>query len=263
MKTLRLSKISGCILLAVFLLSSCVSRKQIAYFQNIEKLQKRSVNQAGNNIKIKPDDKLSIRVTAPEPDAAIPFNITKPMSSLSGTAGSNAESETYLVSNEGTIGFPVIGTIKVAGHTNIELANKIIKLISEDVQYIKDPIVNVRILNFQITVLGEVNNPGTFSIEDDHISLPKALGLAGDLTIYGLRENVIIISEDDGEKSYNYVDLTDVESLNSPQSYLRQDDIVYVEPKGTRRQSASSIGIAGAYLSIVSVIMTTVILLTK
>lgn len=262
MLTLRSFKFQWLAVLVTLMLSSCVSRERIAYFQNAENLKNRSP-QSNNNIKIKPDDVLTIRVSAPEPDAAIPFNLTKPVNSAMGGVGSGQELETYLVSNDGTIDFPVVGKIEVEGLTNIELAELIKKKISVDVEYIKDPIVNVRILNFQISVLGEVNTPGTFSIEDDHISLTKALGLAGDLTIYGLRENVLIISEEDGTKTHTYVDLTDASTLNSDQYYLQQNDMVYVEPKGSKRQSASALGVAGAYLSIVSVLISIVILITN
>src|SRR5690606_2157521 len=122
-----------------------------------EQLRKSVDRNQGNNIEIKADDVLTIRVSAPEQEAAIPFNLTKSMASQQNLRG-NVELETYLVSNEGTIQFPVVGTIKVNGLTNIQLAEKIK---NEIAIYVKDPIVNVRILNFQISVLGEVHRPGT------------------------------------------------------------------------------------------------------
>ncbi len=229
----------------------------MVYFQDIDQLGERIDRRQSDNLEIQPDDELTIRVSAPEQEAALPFNLTKSLSSQIGMGG-NTELESYLVSNEGTIQFPVIGTIKVAGLTNIELAEKVTDLIDE---YVKDPIVNVRILNFQITVLGEVKNPGTFSIKDDHITLSKALGLAGDLTIYGKRENVLVMGEEDGRKTYAYLDLTDANVVNSPHYNLRQNDVIYVEPKATRRQSASSTSIASTYLSIASVLTSLVLLI--
>lgn len=241
------------------LLHSCVSRKEMVYFQEIEELRKNEDKRSGNNLEIQPDDVLTIRVSAPEQEAALPFNLTKSITSQDRIMG-EVELETYLVSDEGTIVFPVIGKIKVEGFTNIQLANKIQELIAE---YVKDPIVNVRILNFQITVLGEVKNPGTFFIDDDHISVPKALGLAGDLTIFGKRKNILVMGEDGDHKTYAYLDLTDANVVNSPHYYLRQNDVIYVEPRGTRRQSAGSTGLAATYLSIISVIASLVILITK
>jgi polysaccharide export outer membrane protein len=212
-----------------------------------------------NNLEIQPDDVLTIRVSAPEQEAALPFNLTKSLGAQENISGV-VELETYLVSNEGTIVFPVIGTIKVKGLTNIELAIKIQNLIDG---YVKNPIVNVRILNFQVTVLGEVNGPGTFSIEDDHLSITKALSMAGDLTIFGKRTNILIIGEEDGVKTHAYLDLTNANVVNSPHYYLRQNDVVYVEPKGTRRQSASSLGIASSYISVASALIAIIFVLTR
>lgn len=245
--------------LCFLLTSSCVSRKEMVYFQEIDQLRERVPRKSGNNLEIQPDDVLTIRVSAPEQEAAVPFNLTKSMASQMNIAG-NVELETYLVSNEGTIDFPVIGTIEVKGLTNIELADKIKTEISD---YVKDPIVNVRILNFQISVMGEVNNPGTFTIEDDHISLSKALAMAGDLTIYGKRDNILVLGETDGAKTYAYLDLTNANVLNSPHYNLRQNDVVYVEPKAVRRQTAGSTGIARTYLSIASVVASLIILITR
>lgn len=241
------------------LIFSCVSRKEMVYFQDIEQLRKSEIRRSGNNLEIQPDDVLTIRVSAPEQEAALPFNLTKSIASQDRIMG-EVELETYLVSNEGTIEFPVIGTLEVQGLTNIELAQKIKEDIAE---YVKDPIVNVRILNFQISVLGEVRNPGTFFIEDDHISLSKALAMAGDLTIFGRRDNILVMGEEGEYKTYAYLDLTDANVVNSPHYYLRQNDVVYVEPRGTRRQSAGSTGLAATYLSIASVLASLIVLFTK
>lgn len=245
--------------LCAIMSTSCVPRKDIAYFQEIDDLKRSIARNQGNNIEIKPDDVLTIRVSAPEQEAAIPFNLTKSMASQENLRG-NVELETYLVSNEGTIEFPVVGKIEVKGLTNIQLAEKIKEEIA---MYVKDPIVNVRILNFQISVLGEVHRPGTFNIEDDHITLSKALALAGDLTLFGKRNNILVLNEQDGETTYAYLDLTKASVVNSPFYNLRQNDVVYVEPKATRRQSAGSTGVAATYLSLISVVASLVILITK
>lgn len=232
----------------------------MVYFQNVEQLRETEGRRSGNNLEIQRDDLLTIRVSAPEQEAAIPFNLTKSIISQDRMMG-DVQPETYMVSNEGTIIFPVLGTIEVKGLTTFELANKINQQITS---YVKDPIVNVRILNFQISVLGEVNNPGTFSIEDDHINLSKALAMAGDLTIFGRRDNILVMGEEeDGEKTYAYLDLTDAKVVKSPLYNLRQNDVVYVEPRGTKRETAGSTGLASTYISIASVLASLIILITR
>ncbi|MDT0685243.1 polysaccharide biosynthesis/export family protein [Autumnicola psychrophila] len=240
--------------------TSCVSRKSIAYFQGLEASERRRLP---DNIEIKPDDLLTIRVSAPEQAAALPFNLTKSVMAMGqggGSVGANVELETYMVSNEGTIEFPVIGTIMVEGLTSIELAAKIKE---EVLPYLQDPIVNVRILNFQISVLGEVASPGTFPIEDDHISLSKALGFAGDVLLTGKRTNILVMREEDGVTTHAYLDLTNADIVSSPFYNLQQNDVVYVEPIGPRIQSASYLGTAASYLSVVSVITSLILIFTR
>ena len=137
------------------------------------------------------------------------------------------------------------------------------KLKDQIAAYVQDPIVNVRIVNFEVSVLGEVNRPGTFDIRDEYLSLPKALGLAGDLTIYGQRNNVLVMREENGVKTHAYLDLTDASVINSPYYYLKQNDVVYVEPNGAQRQSASYNRNAGVYISIASVLISLIVLITK
>lgn len=247
------------LILLVLIFSSCVSRKNMVYFRNVDQLRESVERNRNDNLQIQADDELTIRVSAPEQDAAIPFNLTQSIASQMGMGGA-VELETYLVSDNGTIEFPVIGTVEVNGLTTIQLAEKIKGLISE---YVKDPLVNVRILNFQISVLGEVNRPGTFSIDDDHINLSKAIAMAGDLTIFGRRENILIMGEEEGVKTYAYLDLTDANVVNSPYYNLRQNDVIYVEPRASRRQSAGSTGVAATYLSLASVLASLVILFTN
>jgi polysaccharide biosynthesis/export protein len=212
MKTSRALKPFYGLLVMTILLTSCVSQKDMVYFQETGKSQEIVGYNPVKNLTIKPGDLLTIRVSAAEQEAAQPFNLVKSVASAE-RLGGNAELETYMVSQEGTIEFPVVGTIKVSGYTNFELADKIKNEIRE---YVRDPIVNVRILNFQISVLGEVRSPGTFSVTDDHINLSKALGMAGDLTIFGKRDNVLIMREENGKKISTYLDLTDPGVVSSP-----------------------------------------------
>lgn len=241
--------------ICLLMLSSCISRKEMIYFQESDNV---NFDQA-ENLKIKPGDLLTIRVSAPEQEAAQPFNLTKSIASVE-RIGGQVELETYMVSDLGNIEFPVIGTIKVKGLTNFELSERIKNDVSN---YVQDPIVNVRILNFQISVLGEVKNPGTFNIEDDHLSLAKALGMAGDLTINGRRDNILIMREIDGRKTNAYLDITDSRVVKSPYYNIKQNDVIYIEPRAARRQAAGGLGVVSSYLSIASVLISFVILITR
>ncbi|TRO64260.1 polysaccharide biosynthesis/export family protein [Christiangramia sabulilitoris] len=254
------------VVLCALLLSSCVSRKEIVYFQGLEEAGERLAQNQNKNLTIKPNDLLTINVSAPEQEAAMPFNLPvvgMPQGGgldVSLTVQGRQQMQTYLVANDGTIEFPVLGDIVVEGLRTKELSAKLKKEISE---YVQDPIVNVRLVNFQVSVLGEVNRPGTFDIRDEYLSLPKALGLAGDLSIYGERKNVLVMREENGKKIHEYLDLTDPEILDSPFYYLQQNDVVYVEPNGAQRQSASYNRNAGVYISIASVLISLAVLLTR
>lgn len=246
-------------------MNSCVSRKEITYFQGLENIDTTLKADQKNSLEIKPNDLLTISVSAPEQAAAMPFNLPvvgMPQSGLgeSLTIGGRQQLQTYLVDSDGNIEFPILGTIMVEGINRQELSAKLRKQINE---YVKDPIVNVRIVNFQVSVLGEVNRPGTFDVRDEYLSLPKALGLAGDMSIYGRRDNVLVMREENGKKTYAYLDLSDADIVNSPYYYLQQNDVVYVEPNGAQRQSASYNRNAGVYISIASVLISVIVLITK
>lgn len=229
------------------------------YFQDQDQISEDIAYHQNESLEIKPGDLLTIRVTASEQEAAQPFNLVKAVISTDRINGS-VQLESYMVSQKGEIDFPVIGRVKVEGLTAFELSDKIKESISE---YVKDAIVNVRILNFKVSVLGEVKSPGTFTIEDDHLSLAQALGLAGDLTIYGRRDNILVMREVDGKKVTARLDLTDSRIVSSPFYSLKQNDVIYVEPKVAKVQSASTLGVASRYLSIASLVTSLVILITK
>ncbi|NJY64069.1 polysaccharide export protein [Salinimicrobium sp. CDJ15-81-2] len=249
-------------LLALLLAGSCVSGKKITYYQNMEAVEKEA-SAAKKSLEIMPNDLLTISVAAENLEAVQPFNlpvIGMPSTGDATRVSGQPQLQTYLVDSEGNIEFPVLGTVHVAGMTRQELSQKLQKKIAV---YVQNPIINIRIVNFQVTVLGEVANPGTFSIPDEYLSLNKALGFAGDLTIYGKRENVLIIREGLEGKTYNYVDLTDADLLNSPFYYLQQNDVVYVEPNNAQKQGAAYNRNASVYISIASVLISLAILLTN
>lgn len=232
-------------IVAIVTLSSCASRQDIIYFQD-EPISDGSQMELGNSPKIayKPNDILTIDVSALDPDAVRPFNLSAVMYSNNGgnlnAAGLNANGnvlrQTYLVDPDGNIEFPVLGTLNIGGKTRSEVTNMLKEKLTV---YVKDPIVNIRLINFTVTVLGEVNRPGTYTVQDERISLTEALGLAGDLTIYGKRDNVFLIREINGEKKYAKIDLTSINVVNSPVYYLTQNDVIYVEPNNSRVRQSS------------------------
>ena len=247
-------------------MNSCVSRKEIVYFQGLDKAGAKLESNKEKGLEIKPNDLLTISVSAPEQEAALPFNlpvigVPQTGAEIGGlSVNGRQQLQTYLVDSDGNIEFPILGTLAVAGLNRQQLSAKLKKKISD---YVQEPIVNVRIVNFQVSVLGEVARPGTFDIRDEYLSLPKALGLAGDLTIYGRRDNVLVMREENGKKIHAYLDLTDPEVIDSPFYYLEQNDVVYVEPNGAQRQSASYNRNAGVYISIASVLISLIVLITK
>ena len=223
--------------LTIVMLSSCGSRKNIVYFQDepIDDV----ITSEPKQLIYKPDDILTINVSAFDPETVKPFNLTlvaggNDVSSLNAQGG--LQQQTYLVDYDGNIEFPVLGTLKVAGLTRTQLTDMLTEKISE---YATDPIINVRLANFTVTILGEVRNPGTFTIRDERVTVLEALGLADDLTIFGKRKTVLLIREVDGKKKFATIDLTSVNTVNSPVYYLQQNDVIYVEPNNAKIRASS------------------------
>ncbi|QDO94305.1 polysaccharide export protein [Formosa sediminum] len=219
------------------MLASCgVKRESIVYFQ--DETASTTSELADFEIRFKPDDLLTIDVSAIDPEAARPFNLPAVSYNASSVdlAQGTLKMQTYLIDNEGNIEFPVIGSIKLGGLSRSE-ANLYMKNLLKE--YIKDPIVNIRLANFNITILGEVNSPGTYSLQNEKVSLTEALGYAGDLTIYGRRDNVFLIREIDGENRYYKFDLTSINVMNSPHFFLTQNDVIYVEPNKAKIRSSN------------------------
>lgn len=251
-------------ILSLFLLTSCISGKNITYYQQKDKqaIEKEAAASI-NSLEIKPNDLLTISVAAKNLEGVQPFNlpvIGMPSVGDPTRVRGEPQLQTYLVDGDGNIKFPVLGTVKASGLTRQELATALEEKIA---LYVQEPIINIRIANFQITVLGEVNRPGTFSIPDEYLSLNKALGFAGDLTEYGQRKNVMLIREEGGKRTYTYLDLTDADLLNSPQYYLQQNDVLYVEPNAAQKQAGAYNRNATVYISIASVLISLAILLTN
>jgi len=263
-KSLKLTskKISLPLIILLFtelMISSCASSKKSAYFNNQQDAILKSSNIPIKNV-IQPNDILSIAVTSLNPAATDIFN--KPNNSYvssSSANGANLQSPGYLVNDEGNIQFPVIGEMKVTGMTTNELR---IKITSELLgrKLLVDPIVIVRQLNFKVSVLGEVSRPTVVNVPNEKISLLEALGLAGDITIYGKKDNVMIIREEDGVKKIKRIDLNSSEIFTSDYYYLKSNDIVYVEANRAKvagsTKAAVYIPIILSVLSIVAIIAT-------
>lgn len=243
------------------LLTSCVSKKKIAYFQNISEVNiENSVNYEPT---IKPDDQLMVIVSAPDAEAAIPFNL--PAVAVMGNNNSpldmpqgQLQIQSYLVDQSGNINLPVIGSFKIGGFTREAAMSKLIETLKK---YIKNPIVNVRILNYKVSVIGEVLQPGTINVVSERITLPEALSKVGDLTIYGDREKILIIREIDGKRTHNFVDITKADFINSPFYYLSQNDLVYVEPNKTKINSSAVGPNISIIISAASVVLSVVVAL--
>lgn len=259
MHFLRLKLRAGIVLCASMLfLFACNTKKEIVYFQGAP--TEYAANSSYNPT-IKPDDLLSILVMANDEKSTALFNM--PLAIGNNLYGGYAQGAPtppgYLVDANGSIEFPVIGPIKIAGLTRTEAIQNIKQQLSS---YIVNPTISMRILNFRITVLGDVKNPGTFTIPNERITLLESLGVAGDLLITGERENVLVIRDEDGKRKEYRVNLTQESLFASPVFFLQQNDVVYVEPNRAKRNSslvnASNTGIV---ISSLSLMLTTLILI--
>ena len=250
-------------IVATVLMASCVSKKDIVYFQ-YDEIDQANVSNSYKTI-IKPDDLLQITITALDIEAVRPFNLAAvTYSTSSNSAIGVAQQQTYLVDTKGEIEFPVLGKIKIGGLTRDETIDLLKGKLSPD--YIKDPNVNIRISNYKISVMGDVQRPGSYNIPNERITILDALALAGDVNISGQRNNILIIREEANKKVQYRVDLRSNNLLTSPVYYLQQNDVVYVEPNYARIQSASSNSNTSLVISISSVIialLTSISLLTR
>ena len=192
-------------------------------------------------IKIANDDLLSINVTAWDPAAVTPFN--PPVFAYPTVAQGEQQIMasqnlyTYLVDQEGNINFPVLGKVHAAGLTRQELAKKMEDLISK---YVENPLVNVQLLNFKITLMGDISRPGAYTVKNDRVSILDAIGMGGDLQLTANRKNILVIRDNDGVKEAHRMDITDPAIFASPYFYLKQNDIVYVEPIKIKQRSRTS-----------------------
>lgn len=255
--------------LVFILLNSCTSKKKLDYLQNIESV---ALEASMKNAKstIQPNDQLVIMVTAKDMDVVKPFNqnfssgqilqYSIPSNNAPTQSQTSTSGPTYMVDSQGNIEFPVIGKINTENKTTEELRDILKKEISK---YVLNPQVSVRNTNYKITVLGEVNRPGTYNIPDAQTTLLEVLGLAGDLSIYGNREDILVVRNIDGIMSKERIDLTKADFINSPYFYLKQNDVIIVSPNETKQKTSRLDPNTGIYISVASIVVTILALIFK
>ncbi len=257
------------VLIITWFASSCVSYKPLLSFE--EGVPTPATEQILHQmeLRIQPEDLLRIEVYSPDPKAVAAFNLQ------TGQQGGNMNNNNmgggnrnqggnnlelfmgYFVSPKGTVDLPYLGTVEV-GNLTLEQAKT--KILQELQIYVKDPVVNIRFLNFKVTILGEVNRPGTIQLTNERVTLLDALGMAGDLTIYAKRDEILVIREQDGQRNYERLDLQDYDIFLSPYFYLQQNDVVYVEPIRARTATVSDplqriISYSSGILSVITLII--------
>lgn len=238
----------------------CASKEDVIYFQDLAEQSIPQPDSTSRFPEIQVNDILKIDVTALNPEAVIPYQFDKNVNISQGRTLELMRLEGYVVREDGTIQYPNIGRVEAQGLTTREFQYKMEELLKVG---IKDANVKVRLLNFKVTVLGEVKSPGTINLSEESVTLPQALGMAGDLTINGQRENVLIIRTVDGKRETKRIDMTKTDWMNSPYYYLKQNDFIYVSPNGPKAASSGFVGNVGTLLSVVSILLTVVVLLSR
>lgn len=239
--------------MALVLFTSCFTPKKVVYLQDLQPTDVMDVKD-NYETKIKKDDLLQILVVSKNSEVAKPFNLSALSSEMSTTSGTQDQGS-YLVDAEGNVELPVLGQMHVEGYTTSELRQLISKtLIEKDL--IKDPIVQVRILNFKISVLGELGG-GSIEVKGERITILDALAQAGDLTMQGRRDRVAVIREEDGKRKVAYLDLRSKDIFNSPYFYLQQNDVIYVEPNNAKtvQYRSGQMGNITPWISLVSSVL--------
>lgn len=245
-----------CAFAAVLLFDSCANSKQVTYFQNIDSI---SLAASRNlyDAKIMPKDQLIITVNTTDPVASRPFNLSVAgaVSSDGKITGSSNSLQKYLVDNSGNIVFPVLGTLHVQGLTKDQCQELIRERLKPYLAATELPIVTVNMASYRVSVIGEVNKPGVIPVEYEKLSIVEALAHAGDLTIHGRRDNVLLIREDaNGEKHQHRLNLNDARLITSPYYYLQQNDIVYVEPNKAKAKTSDITQSTTIWFSVISIV---------
>jgi len=257
---------------ALFLISSCTTRdkaSELNYMQNIEQIATEASLQ--NSVStIQPGDQLVIVVSAKDLDVVKPFNQnyssgeivqnTQPGGNVPSSGQTVIAGPTYIVDSEGNIDFPVVGSLSTAGKTMEQFKDELRKRVT---RYIINPTVSMRLANYKVTVLGEVNRPGQYIIPDGQSTILNALGLAGDLTMYGKRDDVLLVRSVNGEIAKERINLMDANFINSPYFNLKQGDVIYISANKTKEKTARLDPNAGLYIGVASIAVTILALVFK
>jgi polysaccharide export outer membrane protein len=255
-KIVKLNRFIWVILCLPLVIESCSSQRNLVYFSDMQNATKYSKNVTKlleeSAPKIQANDLLSIRVSTISAESNTLFNNV----SYANNYNTDLVKTGYRVDKAGEISFPVVGQIKLAGLTANEAKLKLVKILSD---YTKNPVVNLDFVNFRVTVIGEVARPGTYTITDENISLLGALGLAGDMTPYAKRSNVLVVRENNGIRTMERINLNNSEIFDSKYYYLKQNDIVYIEPDKSKAlqtdQNNRFIPIIAASMSVIAVVV--------
>ncbi|WP_438965613.1 polysaccharide biosynthesis/export family protein [Flavobacterium sp.] len=246
------------VLTLIIMLGSCASAEKFTLLRDVQNNEEKT---ADFQAVLQPDDLLMIVISTDNPIISQPYNLSNVAVSNNDTSGRGIQQLlSYQIDQEGIIQMPNLGNVKAAGKTRNELAKDITTLLEGK---LKDPVVTIRILNYKVSVQGEVAKPGIFPISTERVTLLEALSMAGDLTIYGRRDNILIIREENGVKSFNKVDITKGDFINSPYYYLSQNDVIFVEPNKTKVNSSVIGPNVTVGISALSLIITIIALTTK
>ena len=252
------------------LLTSCNTSKEIIYFQDVQVNNPEAVAPP-KDITVQPKDQISIVVSSKDPELAALFNLTRVQYRAGSTdqnsgGNNNGEISGYTLDDKGDIDFPVLGSLTVAGMTRSQIAALVKQRLKEE-NLVNDPVVTVEFMNLSFSVLGEVKTPGKYSISKDYITLLEAISMAGDLTIYGKRDAIFVIREEKGERVTHWVDLRSCDLFKSHVYYLKQNDVVYVQPNKVRAGQSTlnenSVKSVGLWISIGSFLTSLGVLLFK
>ncbi len=260
------------ILLLGALSASCGSQNQVLYFQDLDEKAVMDIADS-HQIRIKPLDRLTVVVNSKDPELAAPFNTASsynslsgsPISAINGGYTSNTSLQVRTVDEQGMLDFPILGKIQCAGKTRSELGEEIARAIREG-GHIADPTVNIQFADMHVSVIGEVAKPGTYDITNDRITLLDALSMAGDLTIYAVREDITVIREENGKRTFASINLQSKDLFESPYFYLQQNDLVYVRPNRYRASAGKVNANRSFYISLVSTfvsVATLIVTITK
>jgi len=252
------------LILLLLILGSCASKEDLVYFNEVSATSFNDSLFIKQTPRFKSGDLLTINVSAQELEAVIPFNLPVTpyvnQKNVGNAVSGQAALQNYLIDNEGFIQFPVLGPTKLAGLSRIEATEFLQQEIST---YVTNPIVNIMITNFTVSVLGSVNKPGTFTINDERVTILEALSMAGDSQIYGERQDVRVLRDINGHQEFFTVDLTKEEVVNSPVYYLQQNDVVYVSPNKPQVNSSQYSPNYTVIISVASLLISTISVIAR